>query len=129
MKPHRLQNAPSNPLGGIYTMKLIKTFLWFQLILGLLLGLWALDMNIGSKYYWSRATVLFIEHQMMKTAPNYHEPTGTGSQSFDQIMSESHETGSICVKALTIWSYTCGAMVILAIVMLRLVGKIKPPNN
>ena len=108
-------------------MKIIKTFLWVQLILGLLLGLLAVvKCNEASEEY-SEAVMLRFAHEDMTRAPDYHEPSDIGRWPIDRILREFQATGKTCEFVAVIWLYTCGAMVILAIVMLRLVCKIQPP--
>jgi len=110
-------------------MKLIKTFLWFQLILGLLFGMIALVENDRASYDYFKATTLWSQHYSMTKAPDYHEPAVIGGQSIDQILRDFQVSSKAFTVVGVIWLLTCGVMVALAIVMLRLVGKVTPPNK
>jgi hypothetical protein len=101
-------------------MKIIKTFLWIQIILGILLGLLALvKCNEASEEYSEAVTLRAVQEGMTKAA-DYHEPPGIGRWSIDQILREFQATSHTCNFVAVILLYTCGAMVMLAIVMLRL---------
>ena len=109
-------------------MKLLKTFLWFQLILGLLLGLMALVENDRAADDYSKATTLWMQHSRMTKAPDFHELPAIGGQSIDQILRDFQASSKAFTSVGLIWLLTCGVMVILAIMMLRLIGRVTPTN-
>ncbi len=109
-------------------MRAIKTFLWIQIILGLLLGLLALVKCNEASERHAGAVTLRVLHFSMTKAADYHEPPSIGRWSIEQILSEFQATSRLCSSVAGILLFTCGAMVLLAIVMLRMIGKIKPPN-
>jgi hypothetical protein len=109
-------------------MRAIKTFLWVQLVLGLLGGFLALAAIHGGEMSKAWVFGLRVEHDKLKQAPDYHAPSPIRDQSFDQILSGFEASGEARATVAFYWLLTCGASVLLAIVMLSLVGRFTPPN-
>ncbi len=109
-------------------MRAIKTFLWVQLVLGLLGGFLALAAIHGSEMSKAWAYGLRVEYDKMKQAPDYHTQA-IRDQSFDQILSDFEASGQARATVAFYWLLTCGALVLLAIVILGLVGRVTPPNT
>ena len=110
-------------------MRAIKTFLWIQLVLGLLGGFLALAAIHSGEMSKAWVYGLRVEHDKMKQTPDYHTPSAIRDQSFDQILSDFEESGQNLATVAFYWLLTCGALVLLAIVMLGLVGRYSPPNK
>jgi hypothetical protein len=110
-------------------MRAIKTFLWIQLVLGLLGGFLALAAIHSGEMSKAWVYGLRVEHDKMKQAAEYHAPLAIRDQSFDQILSDFEESGQNLATVAFYWLLTCGALVLFAIVMLGLVGRLTPPNQ
>ena len=109
-------------------MRAIKTFLWIQLVLGLLGGFLALAAIHGGEMGKAWVFNLRVEYGKMKQSPDYHTPSAIRDQSFDQILSDFEASGEARATIAFYWLLTCGVLVLLAIVMLCLVGRFTPPN-
>lgn len=104
-------------------MKLLRTILWIQLTLGLVGGYVALaNIHLGAV---SAAWVynLQVEYDKMKQSPGYIEPSPIRDQSFSKILGDMRAYGHARADVAFYWLVTCGALVLLAVVMLWLLRR------
>jgi hypothetical protein len=109
-------------------MKTIKTILWIQFVIGLI------GCYISFAYiHWGAMSAawafnLRVEFERMKQSPDYHEPPRIRDQSFGQILNDMEAYGHARADVAFYWLLTCGALVVLAVVMLWLLRRTTTPE-
>ena len=110
-------------------MKPIKIILWIQLVLGLLGGYMAFAYIHWGAMSAAWAYNLHVEYDKMKQSPGFHEPLPIRDQSFARILDDMEAYGRARADVAFYWMLTCGALAVLAAVMLWFLRRAAPPNK
>jgi hypothetical protein len=72
---------------------------------------------------------LQLEYDKMKQSPGYREPAPIRDQSVSKILDDMQAYGRARADVAAYWLLTCGALALLAVVNLVLLGRAKSANK
>lgn len=110
-------------------MKTIRTILWLQLALGLVGGYMAFAYAHGGAMSAAWAYNLRVDYDKMKQSPDFREPAPIRDQSLPKILDDMRAYGHARADVAFYWLLTCGALALLAIMMLRLLRGVESANK
>lgn len=105
-------------------MTAIKTILWIQLALGLLGGYVAF-----AYVHWGAMDIAWthgykVEFEKARQSPDFREPPEIRGQSFARVIESMQSSARARADVAFYWLLTCGAVVVLAALLLWLLRRI-----
>jgi hypothetical protein len=110
-------------------MKTVRAILRVQIALGLVGGYIAFAYIHWGAMSAAWAYNLRVEHDKMKRSPEYHEPAPIRDQSFSKILDDMQAYGRARADVAGYWLFTCGALVVFAVVSLVLLRRVESANK
>jgi len=110
-------------------MRSLRTILWIQLALGLIGSYMACAYIHWGAMSSAWAYGLRVEHDKMKQSPDYREPAPIRDQSFSKILEDMQAYGRARADVAGYWLLACGALAVIAVVSLVLLGRVESANK